>query len=80
MTKAHTKRSRKGTVLARQKADDMREQCPTHKRAWKSKALAKQATIGDPRGPIFRPFRCELCGRWHLTTKPLRKPGKGRTA
>lgn len=51
----------------------------TGKRRFKDEAAALQALhVMDPWGrgdegtARLRPYRCEYCGRWHLTSQPPR--------
>jgi hypothetical protein len=50
--------------------------CPVMgKRSWRSvaDALAAAAELAARSGHLARPYLCEHCGRWHLTSQPERR-------
>jgi hypothetical protein len=57
--------------------DDRRRRMCTGKKKFKDEAAATFALHNlahgddDGRGPV-RVYRCEYCGRWHLTSQPAR--------
>lgn len=51
---------------------------PCIKSSWAGRKAAQRAARKlREREKDFRAYRCERCGRWHLTTKPSRKALEG---
>lgn len=53
----------------------LRPACPrTGKRAYPTRGAALAAIVrGTYAGATLRPYRCEFCRRWHLTSQPKRE-------
>lgn len=63
--------------------DDWRRyQSCERKRAWPSELLARNyATLQLWKGgDATRPYRCDYCGQWHLTSKPPADTPAGKGA
>lgn len=64
------------------------DDCPSGKRGWDEEIAALRelrairklgARDADPGGRERRVYRCNLCGRWHLTRRPDRHARTSRT-
>lgn len=53
----------------------MKRRCPTGKMMYRDRLAAQIVLAGRyarDKGEI-REYRCNLCGRWHLTSQPLKR-------
>lgn len=51
----------------------MKRRTPCTKRWWPSRRKAQRELarliVANPHGTVARAYRCQRCGRWHLTSR-----------